>query len=62
MTEDEAKTKVCWQSQAGKVSFNCQGSACMAWRWISKAGTSEDGTANYYTGKWKGYCGAAGKP
>ena len=76
MTEDEAKTKWCPQAVASHTNprqgfdgvpgftpiFPCLGSACMWWRWISKAGTGEDGTANYYTGKWKGYCGVAGKP
>ena len=59
MTEEEAKTKWC---PNGTRDASCCASRCMWWRWISKAGTSEDGTANYYTGKWKGYCGVAGKP
>ena len=70
MTEDEANTKTCYRTLSN-VALNghlrrellpCIGSACMAWRWISKTGTSEDGKPNYYTGKWKGYCGLAGKP
>lgn len=73
MTEDEAKLMRCCgpegcgvvgnpDYEGGPCSRWCIGSACMAWRWIDKAGTKEDGTANYYAGSWKGYCGLAGKP
>jgi len=60
VTEDEAKTK--WCPKYGTEDASCCASRCMWWRWISKTGTSEDGKPNYYTGKWKGYCGPAGKP
>lgn len=36
MTEDEAKTKRCWQSHGGPLGGPCAGSLCMAWREIVK--------------------------
>jgi hypothetical protein len=39
----------------------CAGSACMAWRWLPKAGTDENDQPKYYAGSWHGYCGLAGK-
>jgi hypothetical protein len=74
MTEKEAHTKLCPFTLVADEGIavhrpalfderpRCIGTGCMAWRWISKAGTGEDGTPNYYSGKWKGYCGRVGKP
>jgi hypothetical protein len=74
MTEDQAKTtRCCDPNGCGEVRDDnrgspdnapryCISSACMAWRWIPKAGTDENAQPNYYAGQWQGYCGLAGKP
>ena len=60
MTEDEAKKKYCvHQITSDQSAPKCDGSLCMAWRWIRERdyGKIADGTATP-----KGYCGLAGKP
>lgn len=75
MTEEEAETKWCPFTRAADLDGNrgavsghehpqtmCVSSACMAWRWVHKAGTNKNDQPNYYAGQWHGYCGLAGKP
>jgi hypothetical protein len=65
VTEEEAKTKWCCQSQATENPFKCDGSACMAWRW-EPVPPRYEGTALVFThppvSPTDGYCGLAGKP
>lgn len=78
MTEDEAKTKICYRSIDGDDSpapvignemfakkFACIGSACMAWRWIrtpQEAEINRHGLSAPSEHVDAGFCGLAGKP
>jgi hypothetical protein len=53
---DDVEYVVMWPTRL------CTGSACMAWRWLHKAGKDENDQPNYYAGPWQGYCGLAGRP
>jgi len=72
MTEDEAKTKWCPfiretehpdgvlqtnRSDLSRGSWNCIGSACMAWRWKM----TWDETGIGVEENFHGYCGLAGE-
>jgi len=68
MTEDEAKTKWCVEclSQSNAIYSRCQGSDCMAWRWLPRLTVNRpQGMASIggqTVTKDHGYCGLAGKP
>lgn len=66
MTEDEAKTKWCVQSQATETPFKCDASACMAWRWdLDGFDLDFDEAGPVRVRKTKlahGHCGLAGRP
>ncbi len=56
-TEKEAKGMKCPSPSTPSSSLECEGSECMAWRWV------EDGGRFSNCGEYsKGYCGLAGKP
>lgn len=66
MTEDEAKTKACFQAATFAASQqiadgpgpNCIGSACMAWRPVSVNYLANDSDRRALGGS----CGLIGKP
>ncbi len=61
--EEKANKKICPYEQGSEQAYNCQGSKCMAWRWI------DEHTAIDYSlpcenvqSTTHGYCGLAGRP
>ena len=60
-TEADAKEKCCPMSMAalglGNQSAFCNGSICMAWRWVDVSWSCDKPTKES-----TGYCGLAGKP
>ena len=61
--EEKANKRMCPMEMTGNQNYNCQGSKCMAWRWI------DEHTAIDYSlpcenvqSTTHGYCGLAGRP
>lgn len=55
LSEEEAMHKLCWMSDWVAGEHYCEGSKCMAWRWLPQP-LDVLGLAR------SGYCGPAGKP
>ena len=73
MTEDEAKTKWCHLTMPTDKYDRCEGSRCLAWRWVQTILYKneielERKAYGFYLAEIKtentdhGYCGLAGKP
>lgn len=67
MTEDEAKTKWCFQLPRMDLEMGtcCVGSQCMAWRtttMVEPMTGGEIGSPVGHTFSLVGYCGLAGRP
>ena len=62
--EEMANKKICPYEQGSRQAYNCQGSKCMAWRWIDEH-TAIDYSLPCENGLHStthGYCGLAGRP
>jgi hypothetical protein len=54
MTEEEAKTKWCVHTNAADNPSKCDGSACMAWRWLPAVDWSHQFKELLDAGNWLG--------
>lgn len=62
--EEKANKRMCPMEMTGNQNYKCQGSKCMAWRWIDEH-TAIDYSLPCENGLHStthGYCGLAGRP